>query len=166
MTARNVHHQNTYPSFTRLAPHSNLTVESPSAVAMLDIEDFDAVFADGVTYSDGIVHQIQEYQHALGGRTFFERLLDLLKIKGTSRGPPAAIVLICAQRQKNLPSKEPSAAPRPARAHHLRPDIATQQALLDLLSPQRPVCTTPPNHRTCDGLCARSAPREAVLDVH
>jgi hypothetical protein len=51
---------------------------------MLDIEDFDAVFSDGVTYSDGIVQQIQEYQHALGGRTFFERLLDLLKIKGTS----------------------------------------------------------------------------------
>ncbi|KAH7378683.1 nuclear pore complex assembly-domain-containing protein [Pyrenochaeta sp. MPI-SDFR-AT-0127] len=48
---------------------------------MLDVEDFDAVF-QGLNYSDGIVQQIQEYQHALGGRTFFERLLELLKIKG------------------------------------------------------------------------------------
>jgi hypothetical protein len=113
---------------------------------MLDIEDFDAVFADGVTYSDGIVHQIQEYQHALGGRTFFERLLDLLKIKGTLTGSLRVIALICTHRQENLPSKKPPAAPRPARAHHLRPDITPQQALLDLLSPQGPLRTTPPNH--------------------
>ncbi|KAH8727047.1 nuclear pore complex assembly-domain-containing protein [Phaeosphaeriaceae sp. PMI808] len=55
---------------------------------MLDIEDFDAVFPRGVTYSDGIVHQIQEYQQALGGKTFFERLLDLLKIQGKRMYPP------------------------------------------------------------------------------
>jgi hypothetical protein len=48
---------------------------------MLDVEDFDAVF-QGLSYTDGIVQQIQEYQLALGGRTFFERLLDVLKIKG------------------------------------------------------------------------------------
>lgn len=48
---------------------------------MLDVEDFDAVF-QGLNYSSGIVHDIQECQHALGGKTFFERLLDLLKIKG------------------------------------------------------------------------------------
>jgi hypothetical protein len=53
---------------------------------MLDIEDFEAVFPDGVTYTHGVVQQIQEYQHALGGRTFFERLLDVLKIQGTSGG--------------------------------------------------------------------------------
>lgn len=47
---------------------------------MLDVEDFDAVF-QGITYSDGIVQEILEYQHALG-RTFFERLLEVLKIKG------------------------------------------------------------------------------------
>jgi hypothetical protein len=51
---------------------------------MLDIEDFEAVFPDGVTYTHGVVQQIQEFQHALGGRTFFERLLDLLKIQGRS----------------------------------------------------------------------------------
>jgi hypothetical protein len=49
--------------------------------AMLDVEDFDAVF-QGLNYTNGLVQQIQEYQHALGGQTFFERLLDLLKIKG------------------------------------------------------------------------------------
>lgn len=48
---------------------------------MLDVEDFDAVF-QGFNYTDGLVQQIQEYQHALGGQTFFERLLGLLKIKG------------------------------------------------------------------------------------
>ncbi|KAF2033325.1 hypothetical protein EK21DRAFT_58995 [Setomelanomma holmii] len=51
---------------------------------MLDIEDFEAVFPHGVTYAPGIVQQIQEFQHALGGRTYFERLLDLLKVKGAS----------------------------------------------------------------------------------
>ncbi|OAK95118.1 hypothetical protein IQ06DRAFT_381614 [Phaeosphaeriaceae sp. SRC1lsM3a] len=55
---------------------------------MLDIEDFDAVFPDGVTYTDGIVAHIQEYQHALGGKTFFERLLALLKIQGGRRSYP------------------------------------------------------------------------------
>ncbi|CAO2656108.1 Nn.00g049110.m01.CDS01 [Neocucurbitaria sp. VM-36] len=54
---------------------------------MLDVEDFDAVF-QGLNYSDGIVQQIQENQHALGGRTFFERLIDLLKIKGRRIYPP------------------------------------------------------------------------------
>lgn len=48
---------------------------------MLDVEDFDAIF-QGLSYTDGLVQQIQEYQHALGGQTFFERLLELLKIKG------------------------------------------------------------------------------------
>lgn len=52
---------------------------------MLDVEDFEAVF-QGLNYTDGMVQQIQENQHALGGRTFFERLLDLLKIKGTPQG--------------------------------------------------------------------------------
>ncbi|KAJ4404040.1 hypothetical protein N0V91_006150 [Didymella pomorum] len=54
---------------------------------MLDVEDFDAVF-QGFNYTDGLVQQIQEYQHALGGQTFFERLLDLLKIKGRKTYPP------------------------------------------------------------------------------
>lgn len=48
---------------------------------MLDVEDFDAVF-QGLNYTDGLVHQIQENQHSLGGQTYFERLLELLKIKG------------------------------------------------------------------------------------
>ncbi|KAH7094962.1 nuclear pore complex assembly-domain-containing protein [Paraphoma chrysanthemicola] len=55
---------------------------------MLDIEDFEAAFPHGVTYTPGIVTQIQEYQHALGGKTFFERLLELLKIRGGRRVYP------------------------------------------------------------------------------
>jgi len=54
---------------------------------MLDVEDLDAVF-QGLHYSDGLVQQIQEYQHALGGRTFFERLLELLRITGKKIYPP------------------------------------------------------------------------------
>ncbi|KAH6637556.1 nuclear pore complex assembly-domain-containing protein [Boeremia exigua] len=54
---------------------------------MLDVEDFDAVF-QGLSYTDGLVQKIQEYQHALGGQTFFERLLELLKIKGRKAYPP------------------------------------------------------------------------------
>lgn len=57
------------------------TVFASIVVAMLDVEDFDAVF-QGITYSDGIVQEILEYQHALG-QTFFERLLEVLKITGT-----------------------------------------------------------------------------------
>ncbi|KAL1595601.1 hypothetical protein SLS59_008239 [Nothophoma quercina] len=54
---------------------------------MLDVEDFDAVF-QGLNYTDGLVHQIQENQHSLGGQTYFERLLELLKIKGRKAYPP------------------------------------------------------------------------------
>lgn len=48
---------------------------------MLDVEDYEAVF-QGITYGHGIVQQILEFKQALGGKTFFERLLDLLRIKG------------------------------------------------------------------------------------
>jgi hypothetical protein len=51
---------------------------------MLDIEDFDAVY-HGLHYNDGLVQEIQSYRTALGGRTFFERLLTLLNIKGRLR---------------------------------------------------------------------------------
>jgi hypothetical protein len=50
---------------------------------MYDIEDFDTVFEHG-GYSSGLVHDIQENQHALGGTTFFERLLNLLGITSLS----------------------------------------------------------------------------------
>jgi len=52
---------------------------------MLDVEDFNAVFQH-TYYNDGLVRQINDYQHALGQKSFFERLLDLLRIKnlGTS----------------------------------------------------------------------------------
>jgi hypothetical protein len=84
MTARNVRPKHVNPSFTRLAPHIDFSENSTRAVAMLDIEDFDSAFPDGVTYSDGIVTGIQGFQHALGGKTFFERLLVLLKVQGMS----------------------------------------------------------------------------------
>ncbi|KAF2846016.1 hypothetical protein T440DRAFT_511168 [Plenodomus tracheiphilus IPT5] len=54
---------------------------------MLDVEDFAAVF-QGLNYTAGLVQEIQEYQHALGGRTFFERLLELLKMTGKRIYPP------------------------------------------------------------------------------
>ena len=50
---------------------------------MLDVEDFNAVY-HGLYYNDGLVQEIQSYRTALGGRTFFERLLTLLNIKGKS----------------------------------------------------------------------------------
>ncbi|KAI4698004.1 hypothetical protein J4E85_006230 [Alternaria conjuncta] len=54
---------------------------------MLDIEDFDAVYRN-LHYNDGLVQEIQSYRTALGGRTFFERLLTLLNIKGSKMYPP------------------------------------------------------------------------------
>jgi len=48
---------------------------------MKDVEDFDRVF-QGLYYKDGLIQEIQSFRTALGGRTFFERLLMLLKIKG------------------------------------------------------------------------------------
>lgn len=86
---------------------------------MLDVEDFDAVF-QGLNYTDGLVQQIQEYQHALGGQTFFERLLDLLKIKGMCflRDQRPGIFLTTVRAQ-SLPPKNTTAAPRPPPVHRL-----------------------------------------------
>lgn len=61
-------------------PHLN---KLHSIKTMLDVEDFDAVY-HGLHYNDGLVQEIQSYRTALGGRTFFERLLTLLNIKGKS----------------------------------------------------------------------------------
>lgn len=47
---------------------------------MLDIEDFESVFPS-IGYTNAIVHQIDEHKKMLGGKTFFERLLELLSIK-------------------------------------------------------------------------------------
>ena len=58
---------------------------------MLDVEDFDAVF-QGISYTDGLVQQILEYQQALGGQTFFERLLELLKIKVCTKNLQQSLV--------------------------------------------------------------------------
>jgi hypothetical protein len=103
---------------------------------MLDVEDFDAVF-QGLSYTDGIVQQIQEYQLALGGRTFFERLLDVLKIKGMqflTAGSNAH--RLTTSRQENIPSEDTPAIARPPPAHRFLGDHSTQQALLDLLRAQ------------------------------
>lgn len=48
---------------------------------MIDIQDFDAVFPTG--YTNELRQQIKINRKHLGGRTFFERLLDLLHIQGT-----------------------------------------------------------------------------------
>lgn len=87
MTARNVRPKHVNPSFfTRSRPHLDSPETTTAPVAMLDIEDFESAFPDGVTYSDGVVQSVQEFQHALGGKTFFERLLVLLKVQGMSIG--------------------------------------------------------------------------------
>ncbi|KAF1839654.1 hypothetical protein BDW02DRAFT_563714 [Decorospora gaudefroyi] len=57
---------------------------------MLDVEDFDAVF-QGLGYTDGLIHEIQQYRMVLGGRSFFERLLDLLKINARKMYPPKTL---------------------------------------------------------------------------
>ncbi|KAF7451661.1 ELYS domain containing protein [Pyrenophora tritici-repentis] len=54
---------------------------------MKDVEDFDRVF-QGLYYKDGLISEIQSFRGALGGRTFFERLLMLLKIKASKMYPP------------------------------------------------------------------------------
>jgi hypothetical protein len=61
---------------------------------MLDVEDFETVFQipsddkgddenqnSTLEYTDGLLQRITENQRDLGGRTFFERLLELLQIK-------------------------------------------------------------------------------------
>jgi hypothetical protein len=79
---------------TPTASHTQLLTLSTSQqrIAMLDVEDFDAVF-QGLSYTDGLVQQILEYQQALGGQTFFERLLELLKIKGLYPNSSSSAVL-------------------------------------------------------------------------
>jgi hypothetical protein len=62
--------------------HIDPALNSAIGVAMLDIEIFENVFPAGVTYTPGVVTSIQEFQHALGGKTFFERLLDVIKVRG------------------------------------------------------------------------------------
>ena len=46
---------------------------------MRDVEDYEDIFPSG--YPDGLTSAIYENQSMLGGRTFFERLLELLSIK-------------------------------------------------------------------------------------
>ncbi|KAF2791354.1 hypothetical protein K505DRAFT_280846 [Melanomma pulvis-pyrius CBS 109.77] len=66
---------------------------------MLDILEFEAVFHaptddedEGclLEYTDGLVSGINENRHILGGRTFFERLLELLQIKWRNIYPPSS----------------------------------------------------------------------------
>ncbi|KAF2241968.1 hypothetical protein BU26DRAFT_162416 [Trematosphaeria pertusa] len=54
---------------------------------MLDIEEYEDVFPEG-GYPASLVDSIQESQMQLGGRTFFERLLELLQIKWRRIYPP------------------------------------------------------------------------------
>lgn len=110
---------------------------------MKDVEDFDRVF-QGLYYKDGLVQEIQSFRTALGGRTFFERLLMLLKIKGNFF---TSILLNKrshdARSQQDVPAKVAPATPRAPPAHHHRRNHTTQQALPRLLSAQRPVRATP-----------------------
>ncbi|KAF2737969.1 hypothetical protein EJ04DRAFT_550232 [Polyplosphaeria fusca] len=55
---------------------------------MLDIEEFEAVFPEGAEYTQRQLGEIKSHQSALGGKTFFERLLDTLQIKGRKIYPP------------------------------------------------------------------------------
>jgi hypothetical protein len=47
---------------------------------MLEIEDFAAVFFSDADYTEAIYTQIEDNKEFLGGKTFFERLLELLQI--------------------------------------------------------------------------------------
>ena len=107
---------------------------SQQLIAMLDVEDFDAVF-QGISYTDGLVQQILEYQQALGGQTFFERLLELLKIKGMHQKPPAESCVLTGFRAQSLSPQDTTAASRPPPAHRIVRDHITQQALLGFLPP-------------------------------
>lgn len=111
---------------------------------MLDVEDFDAVY-QGLSYTDGLVQQILEYQQALGGQTFFERLLELLKIKGLYQKPPALAesFVLTGFRAQSLSSQDTTAASRPPPAYRILRDHTAQQALPGLLPPQRLVAAAP-----------------------
>lgn len=52
---------------------------------MRDIDEFESVFPEDTTYSQNLADQIELNKKQLGGRTFFERLLELLQIKCESR---------------------------------------------------------------------------------
>lgn len=69
--------------------HPNFDI--PTVATMLDIEEYESIFPEG-GYSEGLVSDILDNQHILGGRTFFERLLELLHIKCTSH-PSAQLKL-------------------------------------------------------------------------
>jgi hypothetical protein len=146
----------TRPPTTRITPHLNNTTRNSRTPTMLDVEDFDAVYR-GITYTHGLVEEIQSFRTALGGRSYFERLVDLLNIKGWS------ISLITAQlltrsRTKAVPAEDDAATPRASSTHrHVRTN-PTQQALSGVLSTQRLVATTPRSHRAIRGLCARCLP--------
>ncbi|KAF2278391.1 uncharacterized protein EI97DRAFT_492868 [Westerdykella ornata] len=55
---------------------------------MLDADDFASVFPDDIAYDNELIEEIQENKKSLGGRTFFERLLELLQIKSVRRAYP------------------------------------------------------------------------------
>ncbi|KAF2258566.1 hypothetical protein CC78DRAFT_504417 [Lojkania enalia] len=55
---------------------------------MLDIEEYEAVFPNGIEYSESRIKSIYQWQAQLGGKLFFARLLDLLHIKGRKIYPP------------------------------------------------------------------------------
>ncbi|KAF2122442.1 nuclear pore complex assembly-domain-containing protein [Lophiotrema nucula] len=55
---------------------------------MLEIEDFEAVFPSGAHYTKKQVEEIRSFQSHLHGKTFFERLLDLLHINARKAYPP------------------------------------------------------------------------------
>ncbi|KAF2176344.1 hypothetical protein K469DRAFT_678690 [Zopfia rhizophila CBS 207.26] len=54
---------------------------------MLDIDDFDAVFRGNI-YSKGLIDEIEGNRFLLGGKLFFDRLLELLQIKVQRLYPP------------------------------------------------------------------------------
>jgi hypothetical protein len=72
---------------------------------MLDIEDYDAFF-DSNIYPPEMVHGIEANKKTLGGKTFFERLLELLQIRCTFCHDPriARKAHMVFSRAENLPT--------------------------------------------------------------
>jgi hypothetical protein len=82
------------PTTTHTKIQRALPLNLTNTAKMLDVEDFETVFqiptddkgddenqSSTLEYTDGLLQRINENQRDLGGRTFFERLLELLQIK-------------------------------------------------------------------------------------
>ena len=79
--------QTSTPTLRADPPTQHWSLIYPDSEKMRDIEDYELIFPHG-SYTEALRSDIQESQSTLGGRTFFERLLELLNVKCESRELP------------------------------------------------------------------------------